>query len=76
VIVTVRDNGVGIPADMLSRIFDLFTQVDRSLEKTRGGLGIGLSLVKKLVEMHHGSIEARSEGHGLGSEFIVRLPLA
>jgi PAS domain S-box-containing protein len=74
VVVSVKDNGVGIPPAMLSRVFDLFTQVDRTLEKAQGGLGIGLSLVRRLVEMHGGSVEARSEGDGRGSEFIVRLP--
>lgn len=75
-VVTVRDNGIGIPRDMLSSVFDIFTQVDRSLEQSQGGLGIGLSLVRRLVEMHDGSVEARSEGPNEGSEFIVRLPLA
>jgi signal transduction histidine kinase len=60
---------------MLGGIFGLFAQVDTSLERTRGGLGIGLSLAKRLVEMHGGSIEARSEGVGRGSEFVVRLPV-
>ncbi len=72
----VRDNGIGIPADMLPRIFEMFTQVDRTLERSQGGLGIGLTLVKRLVEMHGGSVEARSDGPGKGSEFMVRLPLA
>jgi signal transduction histidine kinase len=76
VAVTVSDNGVGIPADMLPKIFELFTQEDRSLEKSRGGLGIGLSLVKRLVEMHNGTIEVSSEGHGRGSKFVVHLPPA
>ncbi|HEX9206598.1 MAG TPA: ATP-binding protein [Steroidobacteraceae bacterium] len=75
-VVRVRDNGIGIPADMLPKIFDMFTQVDRSLERTRGGLGIGLTLVRKLVELHGGTIEARSGGAGQGCEFIVRLPVA
>jgi CheY-like chemotaxis protein len=75
-VVSVRDNGIGIPPDMLESVFGIFTQVDRSLEKTRGGLGIGLSIAKRLVEMHGGTIEARSDGPGKGSEFIVRLPLA
>ncbi len=74
VVVSVADSGIGIPADMLPRVFDMFTQVDRSLEKSRGGLGIGLSIVKRLVEMHGGTVEARSPGRGLGSEFVVRLP--
>ncbi|MGH8760956.1 MAG: hybrid sensor histidine kinase/response regulator [Burkholderiales bacterium] len=75
VFVTVRDTGIGIPADMLERVFDLFTQLDASLERSEGGLGIGLTLVKNLVEMHGGTVRARSEGRGTGSEFTVRLPL-
>ena len=75
VVISVKDAGLGIAADQLPRIFELFTQVDRSLDKAQGGLGIGLSLVKGLVEMHGGSIEARSEGLGHGSEFAVRLPI-
>jgi len=75
VVISVKDTGVGIPKPMLPHIFDLFTQVDRSLEKAQGGVGIGLSLVKGLVELHGGQVEARSEGQGKGSEFIVRLPL-
>ncbi|WP_439632295.1 hybrid sensor histidine kinase/response regulator [Gemmata sp.] len=74
--VSVRDDGVGIPAGMLGRVFEMFTQVDRTLEKTTGGLGIGLSLVKGLVEMHGGTVEARSGGEGRGSEFVVTLPAA
>jgi CheY-like chemotaxis protein/two-component sensor histidine kinase len=74
-VVGVRDDGIGIPGDMLARVFDMFTQVDRSLERSQGGLGIGLTLVRRLVEMHDGSIEARSDGPGRGSEFVVRLPL-
>ena len=74
--VWVRDNGVGIPTEMLPRIFEMFTQVDHSLERAQGGLGIGLTLVKRLVEMHGGSIEAHSEGPKRGSEFVVRLPVA
>jgi len=73
-VVSVKDTGIGIPADMLPKVFDMFTQVDCSLEKSQGGLGIGLSLVKRLVEMHGGSVEARSDGPGQGSEFVVRLP--
>jgi PAS domain S-box-containing protein len=75
VTVSVKDTGKGIPADQLQRVFELFTQVDRSLERSQGGLGIGLTLVKRLVEMHGGSIEARSEGLGKGSEFVVHLPV-
>ncbi|HWJ07188.1 MAG TPA: ATP-binding protein [Steroidobacteraceae bacterium] len=74
--VCVRDDGIGIPAGMLPRVFEMFTQVDRSLERTRGGLGLGLTLVKQLVELHGGEVEARSAGAGRGSEFVVRLPLA
>jgi signal transduction histidine kinase/ActR/RegA family two-component response regulator len=74
--VAVRDTGRGIPAEMLPRVFEMFAQVDRSPDRVRGGLGIGLTLVKRLVEMHGGSVEARSEGLGKGSEFVVRLPLA
>jgi signal transduction histidine kinase/ActR/RegA family two-component response regulator len=73
-VISVRDTGIGIPADMLSRIFDMFVQVDSSRDRSRQGLGIGLTLVKRLVELHGGTVEARSEGHGKGSEFIVRLP--
>jgi CheY-like chemotaxis protein/two-component sensor histidine kinase len=74
-VVSVRDTGIGIPPDMLARVFDMFSQVDNSLRRRQDGLGIGLSLVRKLVLMHGGSVEARSPGEGLGSEFIVRLPL-
>ena len=75
VVVTVKDNGAGIPQDKLNSIFDMFMQVDRTSERSQGGLGIGLTLVKRLTEMHGGSIEARSDGDGQGSEFIVRLPV-
>jgi len=75
VVVTVKDTGIGIAADQLPHIFQMFTQVDRSLDKSQGGLGIGLTLVNLLVEMHGGRIEAMSEGLGTGSEFVVRLPL-
>ena len=74
--VHVRDKGIGIRPDMLGRIFDMFAQVDDSLERAHGGLGVGLTLVQNLVEMHHGHITAKSEGLGHGSEFIVRLPRA
>ena len=76
VVVAVEDNGVGIPAHMLTRVFDMFAQVDHSLEKSQGGLGIGLNIVKRLTEMHDGSIVAESGGHGTGSRFVVRLPVA
>jgi PAS domain S-box-containing protein len=75
VVVTVSDNGIGLPSNMLSKVFDLFIQVDRSLERSRTGLGIGLTMVKRLVEMHGGSVTARSEGIGRGSTFVVRLPI-
>ena len=74
VIVTVRDTGIGIPADALPTLFDMFSQVDRTLERTTGGLGIGLALVRGLVEMHGGSVSAHSDGPGRGSTFAVRLP--
>ena len=72
-VISVRDSGIGIPPDMLTRVFDMFVQVD-SGERSRQGLGIGLTLVKRLVEMHGGTVEARSAGRGAGSEFVVRLP--
>jgi signal transduction histidine kinase/ActR/RegA family two-component response regulator len=74
-VVSVRDTGVGIAADMLPRVFDLFAQADRSLAHSEGGLGVGLTLVKSLVELHGGSVEAHSPGPNRGSEFVVRLPL-
>jgi two-component system CheB/CheR fusion protein len=76
VAVRVRDTGVGIPPEMLCRVFEPFAQVDRSLARSQGGLGIGLALVKYLVEMHGGSVQATSMGPRQGSEFVVRLPLA
>ena len=74
-VVSVADTGIGIPTEMLDRIFDMFTQVDRSMERSQGGLGIGLTLVKRLVELHGGTVEAHSAGRGKGSEFRVRLPI-
>jgi PAS domain S-box-containing protein len=74
VVVRVRDTGIGIAPDMLPCIFDLFVQVERRLERSQGGLGIGLTLVRRLVEMHGGTVTAHSDGPGKGSEFIVRLP--
>jgi CheY-like chemotaxis protein len=71
----VRDTGAGIVAEMLPRVFDLFVQADKSLDRSQGGLGIGLTLVKRLVALHGGTVEARSEGIGHGSEFVVRLPV-
>jgi PAS domain S-box-containing protein len=73
--VRVRDNGIGISAEHLPRLFEMFAQVDTSLERSRDGLGIGLTLVKTLVEMHGGTVEAHSDGLGRGSEFVVRLPV-
>ncbi len=73
-VVRARDSGVGMPAEMLPRIFELFTQVDGSPSRSHGGLGIGLLLVRTLVEMHDGRVQARSDGLGEGSEFTVRLP--
>ena len=74
-VVTVTDTGIGIAADQLPSIFEMFTQVDRSLERSQGGLGIGLTLVRRLAELHGGNVEAKSGGPGKGSEFVVRLPL-
>ena len=74
-VVRVRDDGIGIAADQLSRIFDMFVQVDTSLERSVDGLGIGLTLVKNLVELHQGSVEVQSDGLGKGSEFVLRLPI-
>jgi PAS domain S-box-containing protein len=74
VVLRVRDTGAGIPPALLPHVFDLFVQGDRSLERTQGGLGIGLTIVKRLVEMHGGTVEVHSEGPGKGSEFVVRLP--
>lgn len=75
-IVSVRDDGIGIPQDQLHSVFDMFTQVDRSNRRSQGGLGVGLTLVHSLVTQHHGQVEARSQGPDQGSEFIVTLPLA
>jgi PAS domain S-box-containing protein len=75
VVVSVKDSGVGIAANHLPTIFEMFSQVERSLEKSQGGLGIGLTLVKRLVEMHGGTVEAHSDGPNKGSEFVVRLPI-
>jgi CheY-like chemotaxis protein/two-component sensor histidine kinase len=75
VVVSVRDTGSGIPREMLPRVFDLFTQVDRRSNRAQGGLGIGLTLVKSLIELHGGTVRAHSEGLGRGSEFVARLPV-
>jgi signal transduction histidine kinase len=74
-VVCVRDTGVGIPPDVLPRVFELFTQVDRTLNRSQGGLGIGLALVKQIVTLHGGSVLVNSEGVGKGAEFVVRLPV-
>jgi signal transduction histidine kinase/ActR/RegA family two-component response regulator len=76
VVVSVKDSGVGIPAEKVPTIFGMFSQVESSLSRSQGGLGIGLFLVKRLVEMHGGSVEVRSEGLGKGSEFAIRLPIS
>ncbi len=75
-VLRVRDDGIGIPAELLPHVFDLFVQAERAANRSEGGLGIGLSLVKRLVEMHGGTVAAKSEGPGRGSELEVRLPLA
>jgi signal transduction histidine kinase len=74
-VVRIRDQGVGIEPDLLPRIFDLFVQGERALARSQGGLGIGLALVKRLVELHGGAVTAFSEGRGKGSEFVVRIPM-
>jgi PAS domain S-box-containing protein len=73
-VLTVKDHGIGIPADMLTRVFDLFVQGEHSIARTQGGLGIGLTLVKRLVELHEGLVSASSEGAGKGATFTIRLP--
>jgi CheY-like chemotaxis protein/two-component sensor histidine kinase len=75
-VISVRDTGMGIPAEMLPLVFDMFAQVDRTLTRAQGGLGIGLTLAKTLVEMHGGRIDAHSDGIDQGSEFVVFLPMA
>ena len=74
--VTVSDDGVGMPPELLTRVFELFMQSERALDRSEGGLGIGLTLVRQLVEMHGGTVTAHSDGPGRGSRFVVRLPLA
>jgi PAS domain S-box-containing protein len=74
-VIRVRDSGIGIAADQLAKIFDMFMQIDTTLERATSGLGIGLTLVKKLVEMHGGTVSAHSDGLGQGSEFVIRLPI-
>src|SRR5205807_5777923 len=75
-VIRIQDNGIGIEPQMLRRIFDLFTQAEGSLDRSQGGLGLGLSLVRNLVAMHGGSVTASSPGPGLGSEFVIRLPIS
>ncbi|HEX4266583.1 MAG TPA: CHASE3 domain-containing protein [Steroidobacteraceae bacterium] len=74
-VIRVKDTGIGIPANELEGVFDLFVQLDHSAQRSQGGLGVGLAVVKRLVKMHGGSVEASSEGPGQGSEFVVRLPI-
>src|SRR3984957_3053340 len=76
IVVSIRDNGIGIPADMMPRLFDMFSQAQTALGRADGGLGIGLSLVRGLVTLHGGSVKAHSHGPGTGSEFVVRLPVS
>ncbi|MGX2041823.1 PAS domain-containing sensor histidine kinase [Methylocaldum sp. MU1018] len=73
--ISVRDTGEGIPKNLLPKLFKLFTQAERTLDRAQGGLGLGLTIVQQIVELHGGRVEARSEGLGKGSEFIVRLPI-
>ena len=75
-VISIRDTGIGIPQDMLSRVFELFTQVDNTYSRAQGGLGIGLTLARSLVSLHGGTIAAKSDGPRRGSEFVVTLPLA
>jgi len=75
-VIRFEDNGIGIAHDMLPRIFEFFTQAESAQRIAPGGLGIGLALVKELLDLHHGTVQVRSDGVGQGSEFIVRLPLA
>ena len=75
-VITVRDNGRGLDAADQAKVFDMFYQAERDLERSEGGLGLGLALVKSLVELHGGTVQAQSPGRGLGSVFSVRLPLA
>jgi signal transduction histidine kinase/CheY-like chemotaxis protein len=74
-VISIKDTGIGIPEEMLEHVFEMFAQVDRTLERSQGGLGVGLALVKVIVELHGGSVIARSGGPGTGSEFVIRLPL-
>jgi signal transduction histidine kinase len=74
-VVTVRDTGIGISPEQLPHVFELFSQIDRTVARSEGGLGLGLALVDRLVEMHGGNVQAISAGVGTGAEFIVRLPV-
>jgi signal transduction histidine kinase len=74
-VIAVQDNGIRLADDMLPRVFELFVQADNSLDRQQGGLGLGLTVTQALVDLHGGTVEARSGGPGLGSEFILRLPL-
>src|SRR5262249_28963180 len=74
VVIKIADNGIGIAPEILPKVFDLFVQADQSLSRSRGGLGIGLTVVRSLVEMHQGSVSAQSEGPGMGTEFRICLP--
>jgi signal transduction histidine kinase/ActR/RegA family two-component response regulator len=74
-ILRVRDNGMGMPRELIPRVFELFTQADRALDRAQGGLGIGLTLVRSLIEMHDGTVDAHSDGPGTGSQFVITLPL-
>jgi signal transduction histidine kinase len=75
ILIRVKDTGEGIAHPLLPKIFDIFTQAERTLERSQGGLGFGLALVKRLIDLHRGRIEVRSEGPGKGSEFLVWLPV-
>jgi len=75
-VIKVKDSGIGIPREMLTRVFELFTQVEPTLDRAQGGLGIGLTIVRHLTELHGGMVSATSEGLGKGTEFSVRLPLS
>src|SRR6185295_1090065 len=74
VTLTVRDTGMGIEPELLPQLFGIFTQADRTLDRSRGGLGLGLALIRGLVELHGGTVSAHSEGVGQGAEFVIRLP--
>jgi CheY-like chemotaxis protein/anti-sigma regulatory factor (Ser/Thr protein kinase) len=76
IVLTVKDDGIGISADLLPHVFDMFTQERQAADRSRGGLGIGLTIVRNLVELHGGTVQAASEGLGMGSVFTVRLPVA